>query len=444
MNEHRDTDMSGLTDGVVGVRAAPSSWYRHYTLLILTLVYASSFMDRQITSILLEDLKAEFTLSDLQLGLLSGLAFALFYGTLGVPIARLADRHSRVKIITIAISIWSVMTAVSGAATSFLQLLAARVGVGVGEAGASPPSHSIISDYYEPKDRSLALSIWAMGTVVGSLAGLVLGGYIAEHYGWRMAFVAAGLPGIALALLVWFTVREPQRGGTDHSKSHNAQGGQSLFQSILNLWGNKLYRWAVIAHVAAVFFGFALAAWLPALFIRKFDLTQTQVGAIAGATVTISGVAGLLAGGALASYMARRNPAWEARVPAIALVIGSPFLVFALNTSAITASAIAFGIAFFFYQCSHGPGLAIVQSAVRPDQRALASAVMYLLSNMLALGIGPLIVGFISDLGLGATPGVSLAIGLHTGVVALIAGGAFFWYVGTLLSKENETQAYTP
>ena len=425
---------SSSHSGGASAKATEHPWYKHYALGTLALVYASSFMDRQITAILIEDLKLEFQLSDMQLGLLSGLAFALFYATLGIPIARLADRHNRVNIITVAITIWSAMTALSAAAGSFLHLLAARVGVGVGEAGASPPSHSIISDYYKPRERPLALSIWALGTVLGSLAGVVLGGYIAENYGWRMAFLAAGLPGLLLAVLVKLTVREPPRGQSESAGAAVMAEEVSFRQSAAALWHNRYYRWATGAHVISVFFGYSMAAWLPALFLRQFDLSQSEVGALVGVTVFVAGVPGLLLGGYLASVLARRDAAWEAWVPGLGMALATPALVLALLSDAPTAAAVLFGAAFFFYQWGHGPGLAVVQSSVSPNQRAFAAAVMYFLSNMLALGLGPLFVGYISDLQLGSTPGESLAIGLSVGVVALFLSALAYFYLGRLWS----------
>ncbi|MEO0438920.1 MAG: MFS transporter [Pseudomonadota bacterium] len=407
-----------------------SNWYRHYTLVVLALIYASSFMDRQLTSILLEDLKAEFLLNDTQLGLLSGLAFALFYATLGVPIARLADRVNRVNIIAIAVTIWSGMTALSAAAGSFTQLLLARVGVGVGEAGANPPSHSIISDYYSQKERPMALSIWAMGSILGSILGTVLGGYIAEHYGWRMAFLVLGIPGIGLALLLKFTVKEPFR--TAVAKKTESGSQRSFGEVLRQFWRTPGYVHSVSAHVVAVFFGYSCSAWLPAFFLRNWDISQSEVGVIFGITLVTGGVFGLIAGGWMTSKMALRDKGWEAWVSAISLILAAPAFAIALNTDSLVVSSVSVGIAFFFYQCTHGPGLALVQSSVDSDVRAQAAAVMYLMSNLLALGIGPLIIGFISDMSLGSTPGESLGIAMHFGVIALVIGSIWFAYLGFL------------
>ncbi|MEL7045104.1 MAG: MFS transporter, partial [Pseudomonadota bacterium] len=419
--------------GVAGISDRPASnAYKHYTLVVLALIYASSFMDRQITSILLEDLKAEFLLNDTQLGLLSGLAFALFYATLGVPIARLADRINRVNIIAVAVTIWSVMTALSSVAGSFTQLLLARVGVGVGEAGANPPSHSIISNYYGPKDRPMALSVWAMGSILGSILGTVLGGYIAEHYGWRMAFLILGIPGIGLAVLLKLTVREPPREGESIPEKSAASVNRSFTEVLKYLRSNPGYVHSVGAHVVAVFFGYSCSAWLPAFYLRNWDIGQSEVGVLFGTVLVAGGVTGLIAGGWMTRKMAERDKGWEAWVSAISLLLAAPAFAISLNTDSLLLASVSVGVAFFFYQCTHGPGLALVQSSVDSDVRATAAAIMYLLSNLLALGIGPLIVGYISDLSLGASAGRSLGIGMHFGVFALIAGSAWFGYLGFL------------
>ena len=262
------TDVEDI-DEQIEEQAEKKSIYRWYVLGVLALTYAFSFMDRQIVSILLEDLRLEFALSDTQLGLLSGLAFALFYATLGIPIARLADRYNRINIISTAVAVWSIMTALCGSATSFVQLFLARVGVGIGEAGGGPPSHSTIADYFGPSERSFAISIYSLGATIGALMGLIMGGYVAEHYGWRMAFFVAGVPGLALAILVKLTVREPKRGAMDDpsAKPKEAPPRDSMIQSARSLFSNAIYRRVNVAHMLAVFVGYGLVSWKPALYL---------------------------------------------------------------------------------------------------------------------------------------------------------------------------------
>ncbi len=417
--------------------------YRWYVLAILAISYASSYMDRQILSILLEDIRLEFALSDTQLGLLSGLAFAVFYATLGIPIARIADRLNRVNIIAIAVSVWSGMTMLCGMASSFTQLFLARVGVGVGEAGGTAPAHSVISDYFNENERAFAISIYSLGIALGSLFGLVLGGVVAEFYGWRLAFVVAGLPGLGVALLLRFTVREPRRGA--FSNNHNGkmigdQERQSLITLFVNLWQLPAYKWVTIAHVLAVFVAYAISSWLPALYLREFELGQAAVGTIIGVTNLVGSVSGLLAGGYLADRLGKSDKSWLGFVPAVSLLIALPAVLIALILQDLYLSTIFFGISFFFYQASHAPGLAVVQLVASPETRSQAVAFVFFLTNLLGLGFGPLLVGYISDLGVGL-PGLS-PLAFAMGLVSCVLLLAAFSYrlVGIALAKDSGAQ----
>ncbi len=222
-----------------------SSVYKRYVLGLLLVVYASNFLDRQILAILLQPIKQEMGLSDTQLGLLSGIAFALFYATLGIPLARWADKHNRVNLISVCIAIWSGMTALTGMAGNFLQLLLARIGVGIGEAGCSPPAHSIIADYFAADTRAKAMAIYFLGLPLGSVLGYLLGGWINELYGWRIALLCVGLPGLVLAVVVRLTLREPPRGHADGIKETD-QLAPSLKETLAGLWSNHSFR-----HLAA-------------------------------------------------------------------------------------------------------------------------------------------------------------------------------------------------
>jgi sugar phosphate permease len=415
--------------------------YRYYVLSMLALVYAFSYMDRQILAILMEDIKLEFALNDTQLGLLSGLAFAIFYATLGLPIARLADRSNRIKIISVAITFWSVMTAITSMAGSFLQLFLVRIGVGIGEAGGSPPSHSVISDYFTPQERPLALSIYSTGPVIGSLMGLVIGGYIAQTYGWRTAFIAAGVPGIALALIVWITIREPKRLSDQPSTAGEEEQDLTLdrpgyLESMKELWDNKVYRYVNTGHLLAVGFGYSITTWLPALYLRKWELSQSEVGTIVGLTFLFGGFPGALAGGYFASKLAIHDRRWESWLPAAALVISVPLYAAAFTSDSIMAASIFFGSGVFLLQCSQGPGMAVIQSSVDSNRRAFAAAVMFFCGNMFGLGLGPLVVGMISDLNLGASEAESLAIAIWTMSLLLIPAAICYWWGGVLWGRK--------
>ncbi len=411
-------------------------WYRYYVLGLLTLVYASSYMDRKITAILMEDLKAEFALSDFHLGILSGLAFALFYATLGIPIARLADKYNRVNIISIAIAVWSGMTVFCGMAQSYLQLLLARVGVGVGEAGGNPPSHSIIADYFEPSKRPLALSIWGMGAVFGAVFGLAAGGWIAENYGWRWAFIVLGLPGILLAILVRLTIKEPVRGQTDTTKKEMLSDDVGLFGAIAELLSNRHYRLVLAGYVTAALFGHTIAIWGPTYFIRNWEMGQAEVGAIYGSLALFAGAGGALIGGFFTSHMMKKNPLWEVWTPTLACLLAIPAFVLCLMSSSVWGAFALFGTALFCYQFKDGACFSLIQSTVAANRRALGTSLVFFGSNIFGLGMAPLIVGYISDLQLGATPGQSLAVGLYIGAVGLSVATLIHWCLIRLVRND--------
>ncbi len=414
-----------------------SAVYRWYVLVMLALTAAFSFMDRQILAILLEDIRAEFTLTDLQLGLLSGVAFAIFYATLSVPIARLADRYSRVDIVSIAVGLWSGMTVLCGAATSFWSLFLARVGVGVGEAGGSAPAHSLVSDYFDKNERSFAMSIYSMGTAAGMLLGLAMGGLVAEHFGWRWAFVAAGAPGIALALIIKLTVREPLRGGMDQGETSSSSERDSFLETFRKLWDNRSYRFVNLGYSVSVFSGSAFTTWLPTLYLRQFDLSQSQVGLIVGVSIAGFATAGLLVGGYLGNQLVRRTARGPALLCIVTLLFQLPFYLSALwSTNWIVTSVFA-GAGAFMSSVNSAPALAMIQSSVTPHQRAQAAAYTLLLANLLGLGLGPVLVGAISDMF--APEFGSRSLNIAVGSVMLFLGvSAFFYWLASKALMESE------
>jgi MFS family permease len=375
----------------------PSLRYRGYVLGLLAIVYVFNFTDRQILSILLQPIKEELLLSDTQLGLLSGIAFALFYVTLGIPIARLADRSHRVNIISAAIFLWSLMTALSGFVANFGQLLLTRIGVGVGEAGCTPPAHSLISDYFSRESRSSALSIYSLGLPVGSILGLLAGGWIAQLYGWRIAFFVVGLPGIFLALLVKLTVREPPRGLADGVQSADTET-PPIGEVLRFLWSSRTFRHITMGTSLLAFTGFASANWIPPFLIRSHGMGLGEVGTALALLTLAGGVSGTLGGGFLGDRLAARDLRWYVWLPVIFLLIGIPFSIAGLLVGNKYLVLVLWVIPTISYSIYVGPVMALIQRLAGLRIRAMSVAVFFFFTNLIGMGAGPLVVGFVSDI----------------------------------------------
>lgn len=370
-------------------------WYRWYALGVLVLVYTSSHVDRQIMGILLEPIKQDLGASDTQMGFLIGLTFAFFYATLGMPIAMLADRSNRRNIITAAITIWSGMTVVCGYAQNFLQLALARIGVGIGEAGSTPPSQSMISDMFPLSQRGTAMGIYALGVNMGLLVAYLAGGWMSEHWGWRMTFVAVGVPGLLIALLVRFTVTEPVRGASD---SHTTTQAAPPFLDVARyMWRTKATRHVVFGSALAGFVGYGMTLWLPAFFVRSHGLSQTEVGLTLALMTGVVGGTGTFVAGKIADVLARRGMHWYALVVAIGKTALVPFLVLFFMMSEFVPALLVYLIPAFLGGFYMAPTFAMIQSLVRPEMRAVAAAICLFVLNIIGLGIGPQGVGILSD-----------------------------------------------
>jgi MFS family permease len=305
MASHRGGEMSSPHEAA-DASAVYKPAYRNYALAVLFLGYVVNFIDRSILAILLEPIKLELELSDTQLGLLGGLAFAIFYTTLGIPIAALADRWSRVKILSIAMVVWSGMTALCGLAQNFTMLLIARIGVGVGEAGASPPSHSLISDYFPLETRATALSIYALGIPIGSMIGNFVGGFGAAEFGWRTTFMLVGIPGIFVALLIWLSLREPPRGMADAGvKVPHDEPAPTVTEVLALLWQRVSFRHLAFAAGLHAFVGYGAGTWNAPFLIRSHEMPITEVGSWL-ALISGIGAIGTFFGGFLADKLADR------------------------------------------------------------------------------------------------------------------------------------------
>jgi MFS family permease len=373
--------------------------YRHYVVWLLFVVYVLNFLDRQILTILIQPIKQEFQFSDTQLGLLGGLAFAFLYSTLGIPIARWADRSSRVNIISIALFVWSLFTAATGLARSFTQLFTARVLVGIGEAGLSPPAYSLLSDYFPPERRARAIAIYSMGINGGVFLGFLLGGTIAQAYGWRAAFYVVGLPGCLLAILVRTTLREPPRGFSEPGGRPKAAQPPPLGEVFRDLWAKRSFPHLALAAALHAFVGYGVGGFVPAFLMRSHGMDVREVGQWLAFISALGGAAGTYLGGYLADRLAvrtgdRRHYLW---VPGISTLINVPtaMLVYMLpDKYAVLWLMFPTGAIGAMYL---GPTFSTTQSLVGVRERALAGAILLFVINMIGLGLGPMLTGMLSD-----------------------------------------------
>ncbi len=373
---------------------APSG-HAYYVLAMLFLVLASSLIDRNILGILLEDIKADLQVSDTQLGLLTGPAFAVTNAIAGIPLARLADRYSRRGIVAWGLLAWSILTAIQGLTRTFSALLVTRIGVGIGEASTGPSAHSLISDYFPLRQRATAISIYTIGGHVGVWLAFLVGGWLSDAYSWRTALVAVGVPGIALSLLFRFTVREPERGAIEGQ----VDTGEivPLGELVRVLGGKSTFRHLTMALPLFVCGSYVLNIWGPAFLIRVHGLTKTEIGVWFGLIIGVAGGLGSIGGGLLADRLARRDRRWYAWLPALAVLAAIPFylaflfspdpwiaLLLLIPTVLATASAIA-------------PLWAANQAIAPLRTRATAYAIIHLGLSAISGGLAPLLVGSLND-----------------------------------------------
>lgn len=372
--------------------------YRRYVLFILTAVYALNFIDRQLLVILQEDIKLDLGLTDTQLGLLTGFAFALFYVTAGIPIARWADRSNRRNIISMSIGVWSAMTAVSGFATNYVQLLLARIGVALGEAGSTPPSHSMISDMYPPEKRATALGIYSMGINFGVLAGFLFGGILNEFFGWKVAFLAVGLPGILLALWVRFTVAEPIRGKFEKQLSPEGKEDiQPVSKVVKRCFKDPVVRYLILGASMCAFVGYASISWFAPFFIRSHGMGTAELGTWLAVASGIFGAISVFSAGYFSDKLGRSDQRWYPWIPAICLFLTAPALLFALLVTNTTQALIATCTFSLLANAYLPPTIALIHTRVEPRMRAMASAIVYFVLNIVGLGFGSPFIGYVSD-----------------------------------------------
>jgi predicted MFS family arabinose efflux permease len=423
---------------------------RNYTLGVLVLVFTSSHIDRQIVAILGQPIKDALAISDTQLGLLTGVMFALFYATLGMPMAMWADRRNRRNLIAFSIALWSGMTALCGIAQNYTQLLLARIGVGVGEAGSNPPSHSIIADLYGPAERATALAIFGTGVNAGIMFGFLIGGWVNEWLGWRWAFIVAGLPGLAIAILVRLTVQEPPRGYSERfaaspsdspatSSSDTSDTQAPPFWAVARtLARNPILRNTIVANTLVSFFGYALVLWVPVYLVRVHEMGTGEVGTILALLVGLGGAVGTYFGGLMADKLSARHPGWRAWVVVVAYVVALPLAALAFLAESASATIALYVLPAMLAGAYIGPSFAIIQSHVPLRMRSVAAAINLFILNIIGLGLGPFSVGLISDLTADAAGVNSLRYGLLAMIPVGLWGILHYLRAGILLGREAQ------
>jgi MFS family permease len=407
--------------------AHDAAWYRWYVLALLTLTSLFSVADRLVFSILLEDIKAEFSFSDFQLGLLGGLAFTATYVLIGFPAARLADRSTRKNIVAAAIAFWSLMTALCGTAVGFVSLFLVRTGVGVGEGCSGPSSQSLIADYFRREELARAMGILTWGSTLGTVTGLMAGGMLADAYGWRMAFVLMGLPGVLIGVILYFTIREPQRGRFAPAGAQIAQ--MPVGETITSLLRNRVFLGLSIGWAVQIMIGYALAFWMAAVMLRSFDISTGDVALYLGLAFLLGGIPGPVAGGFLTDWLTRRDERWRAWLPGVVSLLCLIPLAASLASGAFWAFLGFFALAYGIYVASQAPILSGIQNTVEPGQRGFAIAIALFFNNLVGQGLGLAVIGSVSDW-LKPTQGdaaLSIAVFLVCVVSGVLAMAVFAW-----------------
>jgi predicted MFS family arabinose efflux permease len=407
--------------------------YPWYVLGVLVLVYSFNWMDRYVLVILLEPIKHDLHLSDTQLGLLSGFAFALVYSAAGIPIARWADRSVRRSVIALGLLVWSAMTALSGLALTFPQLIAARFGVALGESACSPPACALLSDYFAPSRRATVMAIYGVGISIGMAMGMVIGGWANEFYGWRSAFMIVGIPGVFMALLVRLSIREPERGESE------LQGSDTELYSLADTIRIIVSRKSFLAYALALglcsFSGNAFETWTPVYLMRLYHMGTGTVGTWTGSIEGVGGIIGTMAGGLLADQLGKRDMRWYLWLPAITTGAMVPSMFIFLHTS----RSWMFLFYFLTVICAGSylaPVIAINQRIMPVRMRALTTALVYLLLNLIGPGAGPLAAGMLNDALARSYGNEAVRVSLSVTLLGAFVGCALMLYAARQLPRD--------
>ena len=372
-----------------------SQRYSAYALGIISLVSFFNYMDRMLLAVLVEPIKAEFGFSDTQMGLLFGFAFAVFYAVMGIPLARLADTKPRVVVLSVVMTVWSAATALCGVAQNFVQLFLARVLVGAGEAGCLPASYSLLGDYFSPKGRPVAMGVFQAGGALGVMVGIFIAGVVAEAFGWRWTFIILGVPGVLIALIVWLTLREPDRGVYDAGQVALMRNFRTVCSQ---LFRRRTYLHLTIGFSLSLFILNGLINWIPAFLMRLHGMSLSEMSFWLAITFGLGNVLGMGLGGFAARPLIERDPRWELLFPALAYGIAVPLYLVAFLISAAMMSVGFMFVATFAAALGMGPALAAVQRVVEADMRATAIAIITFCASIFSIGFGSLLIGYLSDI----------------------------------------------
>jgi len=410
----------------------PVTWRTHYALFVLATIYVFNYIDRQLMAILIEPVKLEFGISDTQIGLLSGVTFAVFYTVFGFPLGRLSDRVGRKPVIAFSCMAWSLMTMLCGMAGNFLTLVLARIGVAVGEAGGTAPSVAMVSDLYPPERRSTALACLMLGSSLGAIVGLGLGGWVAQHHGWRYAFILIGAPGILLGLVLLLTVRTPKRVVPLSSTALQTEG---WMQTLVELFRMPSFLWLVLTGGAAAIAGYAVGTWSPSFLIRSHGLNMQQAGFLVGVVGGGGATIGTLVCGVLTDRLARRDAGWQIGVPLLGTLISIPFVLayflwpqgtaFYVGSTAVPQAFLFYSVFAFFGVWWATPCLSAITHLFPATRLAQATAIFVMAMTLLGVGVGPLFVGMLSDFFVPSLGTESLRYALACSVSMLVLASVF-------------------
>lgn len=415
---------------------SPPAASAYYGLALLSFVSFFNYLDRMVLAVLVEPIKRDLNLSDLQIGLVSGLAFALLYATAGIPIARIADKKSRVTLLSICLAVWSGMTALTGTARNFTELFLARMGVGVGEAGCIPAAHSLIGDLFPPERRAFAIGIFQAGGLLGMSVGLTAAGYLAETWGWRFALLVVGLAGLPLAALIAFTMREPAR-----SVSASNTAGESAMVAVRALMARPTLVHLVLGISIGAFATYGMASWIPAFYIRSHGLSLTEVGFYGALAGGLAGVLGTVIGGLLMIRLRPRDARWELWLPLFGYALTMPLFAAMYLVPSVLVAFLFQAAATILAAAGGTVALSAIQTFAEPHRRATAIAIMLMVSSLIGLGLGPVAVGQASNMLAVIAGGESLRFALAGSSALLLWAGLHFWLAARHAVRDAATVA---